>query len=199
VCNLQLQGDLWDRGRAYEATTESACWWWPHRDFVIVSERPIAIHRELRNPRITRGWNSHRLHAATGPAVSFPDGWALYYWHGVRVSQDIIEAPDAITSQAVLQESNAEVRRVMVERMGLDRFLSQAKAKVLHTDQGGKRILHRIDWENDEPIVAVQVQCPTTGQIYFLRVPPQIDRCDKAVAWTFGFDKVRDYQPAIET
>ena len=47
--------------------------------------------------------------------------------------------------------------------------------------------------------MAVQVKCPTTGQTYFLRVPPQIDRCDKAVAWTFGYEKVKDYQPVVET
>lgn len=46
VCKLELPGDLWDRGRAYEATAESACWWWPHRRFVMVCERPVEIHRE---------------------------------------------------------------------------------------------------------------------------------------------------------
>jgi len=56
VCDLALGGDLWDRAKAYEATMESACWWWPHRDFVIVSERPTAIHRELVDPEKARGF-----------------------------------------------------------------------------------------------------------------------------------------------
>ncbi len=161
----------------------------PYRGVVFVCERPA------RQAVDERG----RLHSANGPAILCRDSWPVYAWHGVRVNQQIIEAPNTLTSEQVLGENNAEVRRVMVERMGLDRFLVQAKAKVLDTDQGGKRILHRIDWKDDEPIVAVQVQCPTTGQTYFLRVPPQIDRCDKAVAWTFGFEQVRDYQPVVET
>jgi hypothetical protein len=85
----------------------------------------------------------------------------------------------------------------MIERFGLDRFLSNVNAKVLDTDE--KRSLYKIELPNDEPIVAVKVQCPSTGQIYFLRVPPQIDRCDKAVAWSFGFEKVAEYTPEIET
>lgn len=74
-----------------------------------------------------------------------------------------------------------------------------AKAKAIQTDQDGKRVLYRIDWRDDEPIVAVKVQCPSTGQIYFLRVPPAIKTCRAAVAWTFGFDKVSTYQPLLET
>lgn len=34
---------------------------------------------------------------------------------------------------------------------------------------------------------------------YFLRVPPQIKTASEAVAWTFGFDKVQEYAPSIET
>lgn len=158
--------------------------------FCLLTNRPTHIYRDDRG----------RLHNASGLAIQYrTTNWGLYAWHGVRVPEQVILKPDTLTSQQILEESNAEIRRVMVERLGLDRFLSQAKAKVLHTDQAGKRVLHRIDWQNDEPIVAVQVQCPTTGQTYFLRVPPQIDRCDKAIAWTFGFDKVAEYQPSIET
>ena len=85
----------------------------------------------------------------------------------------------------------------MIERLGLDRFLARAQAQPIHSDD--RRALYKIVVKNDEPIVAVKVQCPSTGQTYFLRVPPQIDRCDKAVAWTFGFERVREYQPTIET
>ena len=168
---------------------QSAGWIWWHEQVCALSDRPVHLCRDARG----------RLHRADGMAIEYSDGWGLHAWHGVRVPAQVIEQPATLTSQQILSEPNAEIRRVMVERLGLDRFLVMAKAKVLHTDQDGRRVLHRIDWENDEPIVAVQVQCPTTGQTYFLRVPPQIDRCDKAVAWTFGFERVADYHPLIET
>ena len=169
--------------------SRSMGWWDPFCNVVFLCERP---QRQLVDDR---GF----LHSGTGPAILCRDGWPVYAWHGVRVDAQIIDQPDTITSQQVLAERNAEVRRVMIERMGLDRFISQANGRVLHTDQDGKRVLHRIQMEGDEPIVAVQVQCPSTGQVYFLRVPPQMDKCDKAVAWTFGFERVEEYQPIMET
>ena len=169
--------------------TESCGWWWPFTGAVVMTERPIRLERDDRN----------RLHSATGKAIEYPDGWGIYAWHGVRVSEQVIMKPDTMTGKQILDERNAEIRRVMVERFGLDRFLSSVKAKILHQDQSGSRKLHRIDLAGDEPIVAVQVKCPTTGQIYFLRVPPTITRCDTAVAWTFGYEHVADYQPSVET
>src|SRR5574337_930661 len=35
VAGLELTDDLWQRGLAYEATTEAASWWYPHRDFIM--------------------------------------------------------------------------------------------------------------------------------------------------------------------
>jgi hypothetical protein len=127
VCGLELKGDLWDRARAYEATMESACWWWPHRRFVMICERPTAIHRELTTPGVERGWGSHRLHCDDGPAVAFRDGWGVYALHGVRVPADLIER--GWDTKRILQEPNAEVRRVAIERMGWDRFIDDARLK----------------------------------------------------------------------
>ena len=100
VCGLHLSGDIWDRARAYEATMESACWWWPHRDFVLAVERPTVIHRELTDPARSRGWKSHRLHCDDGPAVVWPDGWGVYAIHGVRVPRQVVEAPATLTPRS---------------------------------------------------------------------------------------------------
>lgn len=64
VCDLKLVGDLWDRARAFQATRESAGWWWAHRRFVMVSERPTEIHLE-------------QLDLEDGPVISWPDGWGI--------------------------------------------------------------------------------------------------------------------------
>ena len=82
----------------------------------MVCDRPALIQREQM---AQRGWGSHRLHCADGPAIAWRDGYALYFWHGVRVPQDVIEQPELITAQRILGETNAEIRRVMLERMGI--------------------------------------------------------------------------------
>ena len=195
VCHLELPGDTWDRARAYEGTIQSACWWWPHRRFVMVCERPVAIHRELTNPDVERGWGSHRLHCDDGPAVVWPDGWGVWAWHGVRVPQHVIDRPDTITAADVLAEPNAEVRRVMVERMTPERFLADADARPVQQDDYGK--LWRIDLPDDEPLVMVELENSTvepdgSTKTYYIRVSPQCQTALEAVAWSFDL-KPDDY------
>jgi hypothetical protein len=43
LLRLELDRDIELRARAYAATAMSACWWWPHRQFVLVSERPSKL------------------------------------------------------------------------------------------------------------------------------------------------------------
>ena len=148
----------------------------------------------IQQPVIRR--ENGRLHAADAPAFELHDD-RIWFYKGVHVTEQIVLQPETLSCEQILTERNAEVRRVMIERFGLDRFLAGVKATPIDTDD--KRSLYKIVVKEDEPIVAVKVQCPSTGQVYFLRVPPQIDTCAKAVAWTFGFDKVLDYSPLMET
>ena len=109
--------------------------------------------------------------------------------------------PNEITAQEVLDTPNAELRRVKMERIGFERFLSEANPEVLDsdTDLGGERKLFRVQLEDDEPLVCVSVCCPSTGRRYLLRVPPDTATCRQAVAWTAGFDDPNGYEPEVET
>lgn len=122
-------------------------------------------------------------------------------WRGVSVTPQIAFFPETLKSADALAEVNAEVRRVMIERIGFERFLQESKARVLHTDTdpGGERQLLQVDLESDEPLVCVSVRCPSTGRHYLIRVPPTIRTCHQAVAWTAGFDNPDDYVPVVET
>lgn len=210
VCGLDLSEDMQTRARAYAATASSACWWWPHRDFVMVCDRPRLIQRDAAG----------RLHREDGPAVEFRDGWGVHAWHGVRVPPDVITSPDRITTERINGETNAEIRRVMLERFGVARYVRESGATVLHadTDQLGfpRRLLRR-DVPNDEPIVMVELTNSTpepdgTRKTYHLRVHPELrpmlggDRLGEpqamtahnAVASTFGM-RGEEYAPREET
>jgi hypothetical protein len=122
-------------------------------------------------------------------------------WRGVAVTPQIAFFPETLKSADVLSEANAEVRRVLIERIGFERFLQESKAQVIHedTDPGGLRQLLLVDLQNDEPLVCVSVRCPSTGRHYLIRVPPTMKTCHQAVAWTAGFDNAEDYRPVVET
>jgi hypothetical protein len=122
-------------------------------------------------------------------------------WRGVPVDARVVFRPEAITAQQVIETPNVELRRVLLERMGYERFLRQARAEVLDrdTDPGGERQLVRVALPEDEPLVCVSVRCPSTGRHYVLRVPPTMRACHQAVAWVCGFDNPDDYRPVAET
>jgi hypothetical protein len=122
-------------------------------------------------------------------------------WRGVPIDARIAFQPETITASEVLDQPNAELRRVLLERMGYDAFLSQAHAQTLDADRdkGGERRLLKVDLAGDEPLVCVSVICPSTGRQYLIRVPPATRTCRQAAAWIAGFDNPDDYRPLVET
>jgi hypothetical protein len=122
-------------------------------------------------------------------------------WNGIAVSHRVAFHPETLDHAEILAERNAELRRVMIERFGYERLFEKAGAEELDrdSDAGGERRLLRMDVPNDEPLVCVSVRCPSTGHRFVLRVPPDMQTCRQAVAWTAGFDNPDAYRPAVET
>lgn len=79
----RLAGADWEPFDGY--ATAGRLWWWPHPDFVVVSDPP----RDLQLEQVGAG--AWQLHRADGPAVAWPDGPSLYFWHSVAVPGDLIE------------------------------------------------------------------------------------------------------------
>jgi hypothetical protein len=141
----------------------------------------------------------HRLSNETGPTLE-SDIEPLYFWHGVMVPEKVVIAPELITIAEIREEENAEVRRVMMERYGLARYLEDSGAVRIHQDELGE--LYRTEIPNDEPLVMVKVLNSTvepdgTRKPYFLRVPPDQKIARDAVAWTFGYPSGEQYAQAL--
>ena len=186
-------------------------WWYPYSDFVVLCERPLTCAVDDRQ----------RLHCAEGPAIAYPDGFKLYVWHGIQVEERYIEHPESITVKDIQGATNAEIRRVLIERYGFDgsaryrgvgRYLKDAGAKVLDSVPNdsfdhpagllGSRLYH-MEIAGDEPITMIELQNSTpdpdgTRKTYFLEVPPTIKTCKEAVAWTFN-EKPDEWQPIFES
>ncbi len=175
-----------DRLKGLLMLNKSAGWWWAYETVCVISERHNVLHRDEQG----------RLHCPDGPAVAYPDGWPVYAWHGVRVQANVILKPQELEPIKVLQEVNAEVRRVMIERLGMERIAKETGAQVIAKDEKGE--LLRIELTGDEPLLMVHVICPSTQREYYLRVPPTMTTAKEAVAWTFGLT-ADQYNPRVET
>lgn len=122
-------------------------------------------------------------------------------WKGVPVDTRIAFRPEDIRVEEVMEARNVELRRVLLERVGYERFIEQTHAETLDKDRdpGGERRLLKVPMKQDEDLVCLSVSCPSTARRYFLRVPPFTRTCKEAAAWIAGFDKASDYKPLKET
>jgi len=109
------------------------------------------VHTELAN-------GVKRLHNSTYAALE-SDVENLYFWHGVLVPAFVVVRPDWITLDHISSENNAEVRRVMIERYGQQKYITDSGAALVHEDECGK--LYRKDLDDDEPLIMVRVLNPT--------------------------------------
>lgn len=169
-------------------------WWWPMENIAVISERPLTLHRD----------DQGRLHCEDAKAISYNDSWGLYVYHGVNVQDYVIERPETITIDDIMKESNAEIRRIKIERVGEDNFLQRANAELLNeSPKYGK--LWRVPFENgnDDPWVAVQVINSTaepdgSRRRFVIPVPPDMQTAEQAVAWTFQMEEGQ-YNPEQQT
>ena len=102
-----------------------------------------------------------------------------------------------------VSHQNLELRRLLLDRIGYERFLDIAGSDLVAQDDFGK--LWRCELQIDnEPLRVVEVVNSTpepdgTHRRYLLRVPPTTRTAREAVAWTFGFDDPQQYLPAAES
>lgn len=188
VAQLPLDYAAWD---AWETLSLHSGPRIVHKDFCLISDRPAVLLVDAQG----------RPHCDTGPFCRWRDGSAIYSVHGVRVPARIIEQPKTITVREIEAETNAEVRRIMIDRYGLPRYITDSGTKEIQRDDYGR--LYRKEIADDEPLVVVRVVNSTpepdgSRKEYWLRVPPNVATARQAVAWTFSVDQA-EYAPQVET
>jgi hypothetical protein len=187
VVELQLDQGVWEKARAYEDAM-SAGWWWPTRAFVMVCDLPSVLHIESAGGR-------NRLHCETGPAVAWADGWGVHSWHGTRVPADLIETDWGV--EKIMAETNTEVRRCAIEKMGWDRFVTAAGMKLADEapDPGNPgQVLRLYDVPRtvlDLPVRVLVAHNATRERngdrhVFGLTVPTDCKTAIAAAAWSFG-------------
>jgi hypothetical protein len=176
------QYEVW---KSFIDAFEAGLWlYWVFQKEVVACPRPF-VHT-----------SDNQLHCETGPAVHWPAGTSLWSYKGIRVTEEIILCPETLTVEQFLGEKNILVRHIMIERFGADRLIRDQKAETL--DESSWGTLYRLDFHDDQPLVMIEVTCPSTGRRYLLRVPPALGTAQEAVAWTFDLSP-EAYNPIEQT
>lgn len=173
------------------AVAGQAGWWWPYEKVAVVCERPVELHRD----------EAGRLDRGDGPALAHRDGFALHAWRGMPVTPGFLAGLADLDPERIRAEENAELRRVMLEFYGYERYLADSGARPEGRDETG--VLWRIELADDEDVVMVEVVNSTpepdgSHRTYWLRVPPATRTAREGVAWTFGLGAAV-YEPHVQT
>jgi len=186
VCELELDPEIQKRAEAYRKTAESATWWWPHKDFCMVCDRPKILKRD----------STGKLHSLDGPAIAWPN-FELYYIHGVSFDAEMYAkiTSGSMAFKEIIALENIEHRMIALKLMDAVTLLKDAKAKLLNKSKSGNE-LYLIKNLFSSPAYFLKYQCPSTARVYVSGVPPEIGieaDADQAMAWKFRL-KVNEYK-----
>lgn len=170
VLNCSHSQKIW---QIYRSIIENCGWLFPFEKKCYICDRPCTLSFDDRQ----------QLHAEGSPAIQFRDGSSLYAYHGVRLPEKYGKFhPKRWQVQWLLEENNAELRRVLIQVIGYARISQELQATKLDTWQ--EYVLLRIDNSVDlEPIHLLKMTCPSTGYIHVIRVPPDIKLARAAIRW----------------
>jgi hypothetical protein len=184
------------------------------------------LHREGGLPALDTGgmklwcWRG-QLHRSDGPAVITKAGGYMYYLRGLHIEPGLWHAIPALSWQEIMAIQNVELRRVVMEKVGLQKFIEKCKkedtedaldcngAPILASKAKAgmrgiaKNALYRLILPRDEALVFMELVNSTaetdgTFKLYYLRVPPTIKTVKEGLAWSFNVNK-EEYVPVLQS
>jgi len=121
-CNevLKIKFDNQKKWNSYLKTSDVNLIY-PFDDFWVVSEKPTNI-------KIVNSV----LHNEKGAAIFYADGFSIYSLNGVKVPQWLVETPaEKIDPTLALKETNADIQREIIRKIGAERMLKKCNAKII--------------------------------------------------------------------
>jgi len=163
--------------QCWEDLAESCGWWWPFEKVVVISEKPSEIHLDSDN----------NLHRDGGAAISYSDGWCLWFLHGRAVPQWLAETEASKLDASVLGTiDNAEIRAQFIRKYGILRL--ENKGTLLDTKEEYDYKL--IDMRNvlglTRPAPYLFMTNPSTGGRHAEGVSAECKTVQQAINWRAG-------------
>ena len=124
-----------------------------------------------------------QLHSDYGPAVRWPEGEEEYFMlNDVQVPREIVETPASeLDPRLMLHERNAEVRREIVRKIGIERVCEGLDAKCI--DSQGDYELLLLDLQDGRHRPYLKMKNPSIGVYHIEGVFPGCETVAEALAW----------------
>ena len=163
---------------------QHAGWWLPHQNLCWSCERHNVLHRNERG----------QLHKDGAMALAYPDGWGIYALNGVRMKPEHILTPGYdLDPKAVLKETNVDIRRELIRKMGVERM----PHKVLNK-QGDYELWSVALTPEIKDARYLKMLNPSIGVWHVEGVDPSCKTVQEAINWRAG-NINDDWQPEVLT
>ena len=127
--------------------------------------------------------NANGLHNENGPAVSYNGENEIYALNGVIMTKDyVMTSAHEISSETILKEPNAEVRRELIRKVGIEKMLTSLPHKLL--EKRGNYELYSLNLSDEvKDARYLKMINPSIGVFHLEGVAPEILTIDAALNW----------------
>lgn len=134
------------------------------------------------------------LHCIDGLAIAWRDGYGEYYLNGVSVDENIVMTPaNKLDSKLILNEKNAEVRREIVKKIGIEKICKDLDYKVIDMKDNYELINLNLGDNRMRPFL--KMINPSIGTYHIEGVHPDCRTVEEALKFRNG----RTGKPVILT
>ena len=158
-------------------------WTWFYSDVVIFTEKPTELYRNQNN----------QLHSFDQYAIKYNDGYGIYVINGIRVPNYICETPkDGFTKDLILKEQNADYRRCIVQKIGIEKTIELLGAEVIDSYEspvGGLYELLQIDYDGRGKRCYLKIKSKSIDAYHIEGVKPGILTVKDAICYRNGLTK----------
>lgn len=137
--------------------------------------RPCEVHRNVAGD----------LHNEKGMAIRWRDGYGEFSLNGVWVEESLVMTPaEKIDPVILLKEKNAEIRREIVRKIGIERVCQKLGAEVVDRKDDYELIM--LDLKDGRKRPYLKMKNPSMGVFHIEGVEPRIKTVKDALAWRNG-------------
>ena len=157
----------------------SCGWCYTFENMVFVCEKPSELSID----------GMGRLHKDGGMALKYSDGYGLYMLNGIRVPKWLAMTPaEKLDPALALKETNADVQREIIRKIGAERMLKHCDAKTLDTWIDPKtghtyKLMDMTIGQNIRRKYMYFEHASIPGVFFAKPVPPEVRRALHGLCW----------------
>jgi hypothetical protein len=157
-----------------EAANNYHCLWLFDK-IAFVSEFPLYIKTN----------SNKQLHSDGSPAMEYKMDYKLWFLNGVAVTQEIAETPrEELNAKIILTERNAEVRREIVRKIGIEKVINSLDCQVL--DKKDNYELLSVDLQDGRLRPYLKMLNPSINTWHIEGVHPNCKTVEESLNWRNG-------------